>query len=256
MERPAGEPLTDYAGRICSQHGEDGVTVEVFRRIGVQHRRAVEIGCGSNGGNAGILVAGLSFDALLMDGNAQLAELCQNIHPTATVISTWIDAEHINGLLETHGFDHDLDYLGIDLDGIDYWIWRALKVQPRVVICEYNRLFGPDASVVIPYRADFNRKAKTPDGSHSYPKCFYGASLVALERLGRERGYFLVGTAPNSDNAYFVRDDAAKEWTPLTPKEVWTPRTKGEQAEAITEAVRKSGPVAYFKEQGAELVEV
>src|SRR4051812_14134604 len=57
--RPRALPLEEYVHPIASQHGEDGVTVEMFRRVGIEHRRAVELGCGSNGGNAAVLVAGL-----------------------------------------------------------------------------------------------------------------------------------------------------------------------------------------------------
>src|SRR3954467_13470168 len=35
LRREEGMPLEAYAHRIASQHGEDGITVEVFRRIGV-----------------------------------------------------------------------------------------------------------------------------------------------------------------------------------------------------------------------------
>src|ERR1044072_9292838 len=31
MQRPAGLPLDEYSHRLASQHGEDGLTVEVFR---------------------------------------------------------------------------------------------------------------------------------------------------------------------------------------------------------------------------------
>src|SRR4051812_33664047 len=62
LSRPEGLPLETYTHRVFSQHGEDGVTLEVLRRIGVVHQRAVEIGCGANGGNAGVLIAGLGFE--------------------------------------------------------------------------------------------------------------------------------------------------------------------------------------------------
>jgi hypothetical protein len=49
LERPEGQPLEQYGRRITSQHGEDGITVELLRRIGMVHRRGVELGCGGTG---------------------------------------------------------------------------------------------------------------------------------------------------------------------------------------------------------------
>src|SRR5215216_7929022 len=139
QERPGGQPLHTYAQQMTSQHGEDGITVEVFRRIGVAHATAVEIGCGANGGNAGILVAGLGFRGLFLDGNEELVRECRRVYAAfpVEVRQTWIERETIADVLAGAGFGSDLDYLGIDLDGVDYWIWEALTVRPRLLIVEY-----------------------------------------------------------------------------------------------------------------------
>src|SRR5687767_3818343 len=44
------DDLAGYACTIMSQRGEDGIINEILRRAGFPTRRAVEVGCGANGG--------------------------------------------------------------------------------------------------------------------------------------------------------------------------------------------------------------
>ena len=39
------------------------------------------------------------------------------------------------------GFFGEIDLLSLDVDGMDYWIWKAIEaVTPRVVVLEFNAL--------------------------------------------------------------------------------------------------------------------
>jgi hypothetical protein len=263
LARPSGRPLEEYDHKIVSQHGEDGLTVEVFRRIGFEHRRGVELGCGLNGGNAGVLVAGLGFEGLLVDGSAELIEIARKAyagHAAAQIECAWISRETLGELLGSRGFDRDLDYLGIDLDGIDYWLWDAFPTRPRVVICEFNPFLGREAAVTIPYRADFSRKAADETGRRVYPRGYWGASIAAFAALGRRKGYRLVGSAPRSTNAYFVRDDVADGLPALTPAEAWRPLMKPRSPDPVRmdlyEQINRDDVGRHFEEQGFPLVEV
>ena len=259
--RPEGLPLDQYAHRLASQHGEDGLTVEIFRRMGVEHRRAVELGCGANGGNAGVLVAGLGFNALLVDGDEALLTHARRLYAgqPANVVHSWISAETVNGLLEKHGFDRNLDYLGIDLDGVDFWVWDALSVRPRLMILEFNPFFGQHAAVTVPYRPDFDRTARNA-GGHVQPKGYFGASITALERLGRRKGYRLVGSAPRSSNAYFVRVDVNAGLPEVSASDAWRPLLKGKAetpvADQLRQQIEDEGPHEYFERRGFPLVDV
>jgi hypothetical protein len=265
LARPQGLPLDDYDRRITSQHGEDGITVEVFRRVGVAHRRCVELGCGGNGGNAGVLVAGMGFEGLLLDGNEELVEVAKRLYDDfpAHVEHAWISREKLDELLGAHGFGRDLDYFGVDLDGIDYWVWEALTTQPRVVICEFNPFLGREAAVTIPYRADFSRKARDDAGNRTYPKGYWGASIAAFAALGRRKGYRLVGSAPRSTNAYFVRDDIDADGLPdVSPADAWRPLMKGKGKNPnprrmdMYDEINRHDVRQHFIDQGFPLVEV
>jgi hypothetical protein len=112
-----------------------------------------------------------------------------------------------------NGFEGEIDFLSLDIDGVDYWIYKAIdSLQPRVLVVEYNHLWGPERSVTVPYRPDF-RATFGPHGAD-----YAGASLNAFVKLTRERGLRLVGCQAYGTNAFFVRkglgDDLLPEVSP------------------------------------------
>src|SRR5205823_2540389 len=101
-----------------------------------------------------------------------------------TVQHSFITAENINALIEP--FERGEVYLlSIDIDMNDYHVWDALSaVRPRSVVIEYNSKFPPPLSIAPVYQAD-----RVWSGQNDY----MGSSLEALVRLGRRKGYSLVG---------------------------------------------------------------
>ena len=54
-----------------------------------------------------------------------------------------VTRENINALIKAE----DLDVLSIDVDGMDFWLWKAFdRTQPRLVVMEYNASFGGEES--------------------------------------------------------------------------------------------------------------
>ncbi len=99
-------------------------------------------------------------------------------------------------------FNKEIGLLHIDLDGNDYWVWKAINViSPIIVILEYNSVLGIDRPITIPYRKDFVRRQ-----AH-YSNLYFGASLRALYQLSAEKGYAFIGCNSAGNNAYFVRKD-------------------------------------------------
>lgn len=114
------------------------------------------------------------------------------------VENAFITRDNINGLIRNAGISGEIDLLSIDIEGNDYYVWEAVDViSPRVVIIEYNGKFPPD----IDWKMAYN-EVHIWDGSD-----WHGASLKALELLGRRLGYQLVGTNLIGANAFFVRKD-------------------------------------------------
>ncbi len=204
-----------FEARAFSQHGEDGILCHLFSELGTTDRRFVEFGVESGREcNCASLAINFGWSGLLMDGDEGNARSGRAFYramipdrPEAVTFNArWITRENINDLLKDAGYTGEIDLLSIDIDGNDYWVWEAIEVvTPRVVVIEYNALFGPSRAVTLPYDPAFNRFTRHPRG------LIYGASLAALAKLGRRKGYGLVGCESRGVNAFFVRDDVLRE---------------------------------------------
>jgi hypothetical protein len=209
---PEPQALLSRRFRGLSQHEEDGITVALFDRVGTDTQRFVEIGAGVNGGNSGFLAKECGWTGLMFEIDpGRIDRLQRRFAPAVKVVEAQVTRENINELITANGFAGDVDLLSIDIDSNDYWVWEQLSVcRPRVVIVEYNPLFGTDRAVTIPYDPHFNRR------EFEVPRAaYYGASLQALAKLGARKGYRLALLEPRGVNAFFVREDLARDLPPL-----------------------------------------
>jgi len=221
--------LNSHEFRVYSQHGEDGILLYLFSIIGVKSRRFVEFGVedGTECNTANLSI-NFGFRGMLMDGDAvniangrRFYDSMLGEHADAVnLLQSWIAADNINSILTDNEFTGEIDLLSIDIDGNDYWVWKAIDaVRPRIVIAEYNAGFGPARSVTIPYQPAFDRWKVHSTGM------YFGASLAALTKLGSSKGYSLAGCDSSGANAFFVRDDlAAGVFAPITAMQAFYPQ--------------------------------
>ncbi|HEY1163700.1 MAG TPA: hypothetical protein VGE90_01005, partial [Chitinophaga sp.] len=119
-----------------------------------------------------------------------------------TAVESLVSAENINDTITVNGFSGEIGLLHIDIDGNDYWVWKAINcVNPVIVIMEYNSVFGKEMPWTTPYNASFYRTK----AHHS--NLYFGSSIVSLTDLAEEKGYKFIGCNSNGNNAYFVRKD-------------------------------------------------
>lgn len=223
----SGQPLPtlrDAGFQVYSQADEDGILLYIFSLIGAGTRRCVEI-CAGDGieSNTANLVINHGWTALLVDGDESLVATGRRFyanHPATAVyppvyVCAWVTRENVNGLIREHGVAGEIDLLSIDVDGMDYWLWDTIEaVDPRVVVVEYQDILGPDRAWTVPYQADFDaRDYPMTDGMPE----FAGASLAAFVKLGRRKGYRLVGCNRYGYNAFFVRNPLADRFLPEIP---------------------------------------
>lgn len=256
VELPYPTKLLSQRFRLLSQNGEDGLSLAIFREIGVESARFVDIGCGYNGGNSGFLARELGWSGVMVDADPHRAAAMRvRFNPERVrVVEEWVTREALNDLIHTHGGDGEIDLLSIDIDGNDYWLWEELDAcTPRLVIVEYNAHFGPDRSVVVPYASDFDR--------HQVRATYYGASLAALECLARRKGYRLILVEPQGVNAYFLRDGVGEAIPGLTAAQAFQSklRPKVEYDRSPSGARIRDASTelyAYIEEQKLPLVEI
>lgn len=177
--------------REYSQNGEDGIIEAIFAMIGTTNRWYVEFGVEDGMEcNTRYLRIHRGWTGVLMDGGQE--------NPSINLRKEFITADNIETLFAKHQVPALFDLLSIDIDGNDYWVWKAVtRYRPRVVIVEYNACIPYAPAVTIPYHSTFQWD-KTD---------YYGASLSALVALGMQKGYTLVATDPCGVNAFFVHND-------------------------------------------------
>jgi hypothetical protein len=118
----------------------------------------------------------------------------------------WITAENVNEILIQHGYNDDVDLLSLDMDGVDYWILKAIDLSPRVIVVEYNNRIPADRIGTVPYNSSFEASGGAFAGDG-----FFGASLGAFDKLLNGRNYRLVGANRHNTNAFFLRNDVLSD---------------------------------------------
>lgn len=192
--------LLSSAMKVYSQGGEDGMIAEIYRRIGEGSRRFVEFGVenGVECNSTFLLLQGWSGAWIeASEDHARAARETFRDYPVE-IVRDFITIQNADELIRRLAGERELDLLSIDIDSNDYWIWKAITtVRPRVLIIEYNATLPPFVRKAVAYNEGFRW-----DGSN-----YFGASLGALEALGRSKEYSLVGCSPEGVNAFFVRND-------------------------------------------------
>lgn len=210
--------------RVFSQFGEDGILAWILARIPIERKIFVEFGVENymESNTRFLLLSDQGWRGLIMDGDERHMKHVESEpwiwrqHLEAK--PAFVTRENIDGLLAASGIEGDIGLLSIDIDGNDLWVWERIEsIAPRVVVCEYNALFGPDRAVAVPYREDFDLfKAH-------YSGLYWGASIAAFDRLAKEKGYRLVAGNSTGHNVFFVREDLCEGLSPLTPGQAWRP---------------------------------
>jgi hypothetical protein len=195
-------PLNRYGAKYFSQSDEDGITLEIIRRIGITAGRFVEFGVGDGLENNTLILLASGWRGIWIGGEDLAFELADT--PRLVFLKRWVSAENVTAILAgglaTLG-SPEIDLLSVDLDGNDYHLIAQLLgagVRPKIVIVEYNAKFPPPIRWVMPY-----------DPAHRWDQTdYFGASLAAYCELFARFSYELVCcNAATGLNAFFVRNE-------------------------------------------------
>lgn len=225
--------LQDVEFKNYSQSGEDGILLYIFALVGTSNRQVVEV-CAGNGRecNSANLILNHGWAGLLFDGDANNIAVAREffsthpnmwLGPQPAVKQAWITVENINSLITDHGISGEIDLLSLDLDGIDLWVWQAITaVNPRVVVLEIQAAWLAEVSVSSPYSPDFVGTWTLLNGS-GIPIQYGGASLQAFVKIGRQKGYRLIGGNRLNHNVVFMREDVGADLFPeVAPASIFT----------------------------------
>ena len=199
--------IKDAEFKLFSQFGDDGIIQYLISYVKPRVDTFVEFGVENyEEANTRFLLMNNNWKGLIIDGSSTLIESIKTSsfywRYSLKAVASFITAENINQLLVSSGITGQIGLLSIDIDGNDYWVWKAITVvEADIVIIEYNSLFGSERSISIPYKPDFVRE------QIHYSYLYFGASLPALHSLATEKGYAFVGCNQAGNNAYFVKKE-------------------------------------------------
>lgn len=196
-------PLCKYGKRVFCQSDEDGLTVEIIRRLGIKEGRFVELGVGNGTENNTLILLSLGFSGAWIGGE-DLAFSVPRSSSRLMFQKAWVTLDNVTSLVQSaYAFldSNEVDLISIDLDGNDLYFTEELLsagIKPKIFICEINGIFPPPIKFSVKY-----------DPKHEWLRDDYqGASLSAFNDLFIKYGYKLVVcNAATGVNAYFVRDE-------------------------------------------------
>jgi hypothetical protein len=198
-------PLTDCGGKIYSQNDEDGITLEILRRLQIGNGVFAEFGVGSGLENNTLALVAAGWSGFW----AGAEELAFNTNPNNVSVLNfhyqrgWIKIANIVELYKIglHQIRRSqCDVISLDLDGNDYYFVDALLsagASPKLFVVEYNAKFIPPILFKIDYDDDHEWKGDD----------YFGASLSSFAELFERHGYFLVCCNLTGANAFFVRGE-------------------------------------------------
>lgn len=215
--------MEDWVSKISSQslsnlaeasfdnftyHGEDGILLYLLSQIKNVPKNFVDIGAGDCiKSNCANLAVHYGWEGLFIEQNDKQLAIGQRFYKRKVLdgvalkfLPVTVTRENVNSLINNAGVSGEVGLLSVDIDGNDYWIWEAITIiQPRIVLVEAKVEFGNN-SVAVPY---------SHTNHYSVDKMYNGASVEAFRRLGRAKGYKLVGANKQGYNLFFVKENEA-----------------------------------------------
>ena len=198
------DKINDFEYQVTSQNNEDGIINHIFDQLKIDKLNFIEIGFDYYQNNS-LSILKKCNKALFVDGDSKKAIILRNalklFYPKSkiTVQNTLVDIDNINLIKEQSFSDQEeIDFLSIDVDGIDYYLFKEINFKPKLICIEYNFWFGKDLSCAVPYEKNY-----TLDSLSDY----VGASLKAITGLANSKGYHLIAIDSACINAFFIRDD-------------------------------------------------
>lgn len=192
--------MRQYEKNITSQFGEDGIIEYLFSKIGISESPwCVEFGAwdGEYLSNTYNLVFNQGFNCVYIEGDSNKAKELKNkisklSNQKIFVLNNFVESQGVNSLDNLLGqtdIPKEFDLLSIDIDGIDYHVWKNFNnYNPKIVLIEHNPTIPPHIEYI-------------PDEKNS----LVGASTLALYNLGLKKDYCLVHCTDT--NSIFVHKD-------------------------------------------------
>jgi hypothetical protein len=189
--------------KYYSQYGEDGIVEEILSRI--NQKVSIDKWCSEFGAWDGVYLSNTcyfikekKYKAVLIEGDKKRVEDLKKNFQSEDVqkINRFVsfDGENsLDSIFSETKIPINFDFLSIDVDGVDYYIFESLKkYKPKIICIEFN----PSIPNSVDYVQPKDMKLK------------YGNSAKALLRLAHKKNYSLA--ASTNCNLIFVHNNYFK----------------------------------------------
>jgi hypothetical protein len=204
-----------YGAKYFSQSDEDGLTLEILRRLQLEKGTFAEFGVGNGSENNTLILIAHGWKGFWVGGSPLFFNY-KGQYKRFIYHKDWIKlaniAEITRKCLEKLG-SSQIDVISLDLDGNDIYFVEELLAAgftPQLFVVEYNARFPPPVRWQTGY--DDNHRWNWDD--------YFGASLASFVDLFGRYGYWLVCcNAQSGANAFFVRTEKQSLF-PEVPREL------------------------------------
>ena len=196
--------LLKFKKNVFSQCGEDGIIKEVFKRLEISgvklDKKCCEFGAwdGIHLSNTYNLIKNYNYKSILIEGDKKkFKELCANISDNKIIkLNKFVEFNGNNKLdkiLIKYNYPKNFDFLSIDIDGNDYYIFESLKAyKPKLICIEFNP--------TIPNEVNFVQEKNI--------KINQGCSALALIELAKKKLYSPI--VATDWNLFFIKNSLKK----------------------------------------------
>ena len=209
-------PLTAYGRRVFSQNDEDGILLEILRRLEIAGSAVfLEFGVGVGTECNSIILLALGWRGVWVGGEMLSFDL--PLESRLRFLHRWITRENAvqlarEGLAALNAEVGDVRVASVDIDGNDGPIVRALLAGGAladVFVVEYNAKFLPGVEFEMPYDEGYVWEGDD----------YQGVSLQTWIGIFASMRYSLVACNENGTNAFFVKTDLMHHFADV-PKNV------------------------------------
>ena len=178
--------ILQHKRNVHSQNGEDGIIEYIFNKIGKSHNGTfIEFGAwdGKHLSNTYHLFSQKGWDGIYIESDPEKANDLQNnfsdfkdrIDCVCANVG-YSDTDNLDTLIETYSTRREFDFVSIDVDGLDYFIFQKMnKYLPSVICIEVNAGHSPEYAEVIPENIASDN---------------IGQSIYVITEEAKRKGYF------------------------------------------------------------------
>lgn len=154
------QSLLHFCSNVWSQRGDDGIIRRIFALLGIDTGFFIEFGAWDGvylSNSRALALRGWSGCFIEADGD-KYRELCKNYMNRQDILclQAFIASQPSNNgrtldeLSHAHFRGRNIDFLSIDIDGLDYLILEGMNLRPKVVCVEGGFSWHPRFSVRVP----------------------------------------------------------------------------------------------------------